>query len=99
VSGNTRSRRLRRRGGSFGMGCSGTTRNGYISHWAIGARFNTGPNNQLRWLDCRGALHRNRSMPTRSSVAPCSSAKHQSITDETHSQHSHPTCVGYPMPQ
>ena len=54
VSGNTRSRRLRRRGGSFGMGCTGTTRNGYIRQWAIGARSNTVPYNQPRWLDCGG---------------------------------------------
>ena len=56
VSGNTRSRRLRRRGGSFGTGCGGTTKSARIKRWAIEAQSNIGRNNQPRWLDFRGAL-------------------------------------------
>ena len=56
MSGNTRSRPVRRRGAAFGLGCSGIPRTDRIRRWGIGARFNTGPNNQLGWLDFRGAL-------------------------------------------
>jgi putative transposase len=54
---NTRSRRLRRRGGSFGTGSSGTTMGGRIRPWGTEARSNTAPNMQPKWLDFRGALH------------------------------------------
>jgi len=57
VSDNMSFRRLRKLASPFETGCSGTTRNGRIRRWGIGARFNTGHNNQLRWLDFRGALH------------------------------------------
>lgn len=53
VCGDTPSRRLRRRGGSFGTDCSGTTRSGRIKRSATAAPPNTGRNNQPRWLDSR----------------------------------------------
>jgi putative transposase len=45
-----------RRGGSFGTGCTGTTRADPIAPSGIEARSNTVRNSQPRWLDFRGAL-------------------------------------------
>lgn len=56
VSGNTRSRRVRRRGGSFETDCGGTTKSARIKRGAIKAESNSGRKKSLRWLDFRGAL-------------------------------------------
>jgi putative transposase len=50
-------KRLRRQGGSFGTGCTGTTTGGHTAPRATEAPSNTGRNHQPRWLDFRGALH------------------------------------------